>query len=521
MEIDEEYAVAMSYRIAVGDRMFSEMWEPHQTSGFLCAFFIKLFLLLDIPGLDHMILYLRLVGIILQCAVSLFLYDTLKKHYPQPLAFFCSILCLNLLPKWFLVPEFSKMLLWGNLCTMICFLRIHYGSRHVRLLSISAALFTCTAVLAYPTYILTVLLYATVLWLLYGKLAKRCLFYYLGTCTCLGIGYVLYFSMQLTFGGFLNGIRQMTNDGSHNVSMAMRFTSYMDELIEAFPYFLFILVVCAVLYFLLYKLHIFQKGQYTVCSFLLLLSLLSIFQQIYLWLWGNTVYFFRPHYVYCILYCMGFFLLKKNRALTLLGFFPALTTYLAALILTNTNLQNTSIFLFSGIITTFLVLYEYMQKNKWIYNLTLLALSGLILFSKGYMVIGPTGYKEDIFFVRQKALYGPSKDIYCWYIDGYSYNIAAELVPQYISEQDALLCVGENSLWYLLSKCTISTPSTISTPTYDERLLSYWEMYPERFPDYVLVKENSPYLENVTALLNLDTPLVNDRGILLYSTKQP
>lgn len=519
--IDEEYAIVMSYRIAIGDRMFAEMWEPHQTSGFLCALFIKIFLFLGISGLDHLIIYLRLTGILLQCAVSLFMYDTLKKQYPQPLAFFCSLLCLNLLPKWIMVPEFSKMLLWGNLCTMLCFLRIHYGSRHVRLLSVFAALFTCTAVLAYPTYVLTVLLYAVTLLFLYGRQAKRRLVYYLGTCTCLGVIYILYFSVQLTFRGFLTGIRQMSSDGSHSVSMAERLELYAEELIEAFPYFLFLLIACFLLYYLLRKFHIFKKNEHSKINFLLLLSLMSIIQQMYLWLWADTLYLYRPHFFYCILYCMGFFLLKNNKALSLLGFFPALTTFLAAQILTNTNIQNTSIYLFSGIITTFLVLYEVLTTNKAFYYMTLFALSGIILFSKGYMITGPEGLKEDVFFVKQKALYGPAKDIYCRYIDGYSYNIIAELIPKYISEQDTLLCVSEHSIWYLLAESTISTCSTISTPTFDERLLQYWEQYPERFPDFILIKENSPYQEAVDALLNLDAPLVNDSGILLYSTKTP
>lgn len=36
--IDVEYAVTMSYRLAMGDHMFSQMREPHQTSAFLLAF---------------------------------------------------------------------------------------------------------------------------------------------------------------------------------------------------------------------------------------------------------------------------------------------------------------------------------------------------------------------------------------------------------------------------------------------------------------------------------------------------
>ena len=38
LNIDEEYAVTLSWRIISEDRMFLDIWEPHQTSGFLTAF---------------------------------------------------------------------------------------------------------------------------------------------------------------------------------------------------------------------------------------------------------------------------------------------------------------------------------------------------------------------------------------------------------------------------------------------------------------------------------------------------
>lgn len=42
-DIDEQYAVSMAYRMVRGDRMFLEMWEPHQTSAFFSAAFLGLY----------------------------------------------------------------------------------------------------------------------------------------------------------------------------------------------------------------------------------------------------------------------------------------------------------------------------------------------------------------------------------------------------------------------------------------------------------------------------------------------
>jgi hypothetical protein len=75
--VDSEYAITMAYRMARGDRMLIEMWEPHQTSAFLCAFFIKIYLVL-FNTTTGIILFLHLVGFALKCLVALVLYRTMK-----------------------------------------------------------------------------------------------------------------------------------------------------------------------------------------------------------------------------------------------------------------------------------------------------------------------------------------------------------------------------------------------------------------------------------------------------------
>lgn len=49
LDIDEAYAVTLGYRMARGDKLVRDMWEPHQFSGFLAAFFTIPFLRIN-PG---------------------------------------------------------------------------------------------------------------------------------------------------------------------------------------------------------------------------------------------------------------------------------------------------------------------------------------------------------------------------------------------------------------------------------------------------------------------------------------
>ena len=57
--MDEEYQIVMSYRRIFGDTLFGTMWEPHQTSSFLCTLLMRPFLAIT-GSCDWIVVYLRL-----------------------------------------------------------------------------------------------------------------------------------------------------------------------------------------------------------------------------------------------------------------------------------------------------------------------------------------------------------------------------------------------------------------------------------------------------------------------------
>ena len=131
----------------------------------------------------------------------------------------------------------------------------------------------------------------------------------------------------------------------------------------------------------------------------------------------------------------------------------------------------------------------------------MLCLLGTTLFAKGFLVCSTEGIKDDVTLVRQKALYGPAKGIYCRYMDGYVYNNVAELLAEYAVQECPVLYVGEHSLYYMLGSQTISNFSTISTPTFDERLKEYWDRYPDRVPKIVVCDVAEERLHEIKELL--------------------
>jgi len=127
-----------------------------------------------------------------------------------------------------------------------------------------------------------------------------------------------------------------------------------------------------------------------------------------------------------------------------------------------------------------------------------------------FLIYANHGYRADIFYVKQKALTGPLKNIYCMYSDGRDYNAAAELLSKYVTQDDVLLCAETHTIWYLLTDAQIGHYSTISTIDYGDRLETYWDIFPEKCPNYVLGRRDSYFIDMVRRLLSLEEYAVEE-----------
>lgn len=511
MSIDEEYAITMSYRMVSGDRMFMEMWEPHQTSGFLGALFVALYIRLT-GGTVYLGLFLRVVGLLIQGLISLFVYRTIKPEFSETAAFYAGLATFVVSPKWIQAPDFSNLLLWCSLCSVMCLIRFARRSSGFRIWLVLAALFYCGCILAYPTgvFVLPVLI-----WGIYSfsdteknsgdKWKNPGIF--VGTCVLTGIGYLAYFLSHMTISELVQGISQMMIDGKHTETLLDKIIFYGREL-RTWMIPLFIILAIGLL--LMKKLR-----------FIPVLMLASIIEQgIYWFLVDGHVH--SPYLFYYILFLAGFYYIDKKSAMFRLVFLPTAAIWFSALMLTCTGLLVTGAYLFPGILATCLYvsdgkdLGDTSDKSK-ITRLVLPAFAILLLLAKGLIVAGEANDKLDPLYVKQKALSGPAKNIYYCYMDGYAYNNAAVILSENVTSEDCLLAVGQHSLYYMLTDCTIGTYSTISTPTYDERLLEYWDKYPDHRPNKVLVEEEIPYSSTINQYLPLGEIIASGDGINLYS----
>lgn len=222
-DIDEQYAVSMAYRLVQGDRMFLEMWEPHQTSAFFSAAFLWLYIQL-FHTLTYSVLFLRIVGVVTQLIISILTYRTFRKFVTANNAFVIAVFYYNIIPKNSTVPDFSNMLLWFSTLVFLSFLEFSLhnsaSSRHSAFFLIAAGVSTSLLVLSYPTCIFVVLPGCIGIWLLSATGARlKNLLIYLGTCGVCGLGWLAYFLCHMSFRQFLDGLSEMLTDGSHDVGL--------------------------------------------------------------------------------------------------------------------------------------------------------------------------------------------------------------------------------------------------------------------------------------------------------------
>ena len=100
--------------------MFLDIWEPHQTSGFLTAFLCWIYQRVTGTA-EYLVLYLRICGALIQAAVSIFLYRTLTLSFSRFGAMVAAFFFYNTLPKQIQTPEFSNMLIWFSVLAMLSF----------------------------------------------------------------------------------------------------------------------------------------------------------------------------------------------------------------------------------------------------------------------------------------------------------------------------------------------------------------------------------------------------------------
>lgn len=501
-DVDEGYGVMVGYRLATGDKLLSEMWEPHQTSAIFTALFIRPFLWLTKGNLNFLNIYLRVIYFILHGGMAVFAYHTFRKCKPdigKYAAAGLALVCFVCSPKSIFIPEYSNLhiLFLVLLCLVLMWYFCAQSSRRGQLCVLAAAglCLTCD-VLAYPSmalllpFCLVVMARKRV-----NSFWKEALCFVLPCVISAGIllGYVLsYMSLE----EIVQVIPHVLGDGSHQMGFVEKATIYLQKTavmgLE--------LVTCAVVAWLMTIVYVRvqkKKGAEKdfVSSFLLFFFFANILYMFYIWLTHeyNAGY---TRMLYIGMAITGVYCYVKTGKKENTGFYLILISivnYCAVILLSNWDPTLLTPYMITGAVGGFLCWNVYFKEyGVKIAKGMLSVLCGVLVFSCcfGYCfrIIGGDLTPSTIFEIRGICRDGFLKGVLANYMTAYRYNANQEIWAEIVPEGSSVMYVGMSQFSYMHGDCVVAVPSTISTPTYDETLLAYWEMNPDRYPDIVIME---------------------------------
>lgn len=531
--VDSEYQVTMAYRILRGDAMFSEMWESHQTSAFFLAFFEWIFIKIT-GSTTGIVLYANAVGLCCKVAVAGVVYATLRKRVFAGAAFATLIFLLNTYPKDMVLPEFSNLQIWFALlliCCLIVYLEGAAKGEGKLPLLFAAAGCLCMEVLAYPS--------CAVVWLacvcLLGKYSakkKRDILLFTGICLVAGVSYLLVF-MRGNPAQFMEYIYQIwSGDESHAVGLDVRLSLIGRDVIALAGDMIYILAmaVVALLFVLLGKALVGKKYSFFTADGMRQIwfaLFVGIYIAVYLLFLPGEQAGTKHHFFILFLVVEGMalyrarYLGEAEKRIHTIGQFVGWGGFVATLFLSDMGIFPTLLYLIPNLSVGMIPLTKPRPEGKAaeensgmkrIAAVNFLAVAlfcGIMIFRNfiyinGWMYV-PSNFKEDsIFGVTWTAQYGPLKGIVNR--DGtYEADVTYGECRELLRPGDRVLVLSYPTLpstLYLYEDVEICVDSTISTPTYSERLMDYWEENPEKYPNVVIAK---CYGENM--MIGGDTPV--------------
>ena len=226
LEIDEEYALSLGYRLVSGDRLFYSMWEPHQLSSLPAAALLAVFIGIT-GGTTGVLAFFRLVVLVCKAGMSYVFYREFRRDLGRPAALLAALVLFAFVPKWFLGPDYTGQQFHWTLAAFLCL--HHYVTRGCRQLWLVplGALCACFGYLAFPQSAAAF----AVLWvgmLILGKRRgepkARGAWVLLGSCAVCGAAFLVYalsgvgFSISL----LLNRLTLILHDPQYNFTTAER-----------------------------------------------------------------------------------------------------------------------------------------------------------------------------------------------------------------------------------------------------------------------------------------------------------
>lgn len=502
---DEEYQFLISYRQVMGDTLVKNIWEPHQTSAFLCTLFLAPYYFIT-GTFTASVIYLRIVGTLIHLFVALYLYKIFQHFLRKSTSFYLALFFFNTVPKLIMLPEFGIMQVWFGI---LCFLLVidaneditfaHCFTPAIRSYTklILAAFCLCLNVLSYPSCVLLYIPFILMIWCC-SKQQERLKKVIVFTATCLmtGILYVLHLLLPLGLSDFIRNVSAiLTSDVTHTFEGMSKLTTFAQNAVQ----YLILFLLLTLISFCIIQIPVIKKylPKYQGATLIGTLLILSNVYQLFCWVICNTGYEYLQIHL-AVTLCLGiwikYLMHPTKNAFTSYMFFGAVIAFsslLCVMMLTDLTLLSSIPHALLGSICM-LALFAYAASEYPCFvQAMLLIFCFTACIGKGYTLRSSNAY-NNVLQSENICKYGPAIGTVSDYMGAYIYNNEYLLWQDAIPDDSKVLIVtnnlqSTNTIQYTFKNAEVCHYSVVNPTAYDERLLTYWSYYPEKMPDIIVI----------------------------------
>ena len=496
LEIDEEYALSLGYRLVSGDRLFYSMWEPHQLSSLPAAALLAVFIGIT-GGTTGVLVFFRLVVLVCKTGMSYVFYREFRRDLGRPAALLAALVLFAFVPKWFLGPDYTGQQFHWSLAAFLCL--HHYVTRGCRQLWLVplGAVCACFGYLAFPQSAAAF----AVLWvgmLILGKRRgepkARGAWVLLGSCAVCGAAFLVYalsgvgFSISL----LLNRLTLILHDPQYNFTTAERMALLAGQALTVARSLLWPLLASAVLSAALYLI---KRQPITAGRLLNFWAALAAVQCLLRAVKDGSLDERQFVPVVVLAGAWAFWQGRGrpgNAELFWLGYLPGLAAYAMILRSTLLGLAPTFMYLTWPAVCGMLALVNHADDAKARRTEGMLCLAAMLAFLLVCRVwcVQTTGWKAadvtDTPLVRITT--GPAKGIYADAKAADMQECLCEALQPYAG-QPILQAIGEqHGLGFLMADGTlqVAQASVISGTDSDPRFEQYYADVPSKKPRVIL-----------------------------------
>ena len=496
LEIDEEYALSLGYRLVSGDRLFYSMWEPHQLSSLPAAALLAVFIGIT-GGTTGVLVFFRLVVLVCKAGMSYVFYREFRRDLGGPAALLAALVLFAFVPKWFLGPDYTGQQFHWTLAAFLCL--HHYVTRGCRQLWLVplGAVCACFGYLAFPQSAAAF----AVLWvgmLILGKRRgepkARGAWVLLGSCAVCGAAFLVYalsgvgFSIPL----LLDRLTLILHDPQYNFTTAERMALLAGQALTVARSLLWPLLASAALSAALYLI---KRQPITAGRLLNLWAALAAVQCLLRAVKDGSLDERQFVPVVVLAGAWAFWQGRGrpgNAELFWLGYLPGLAAYAMILRSTLLGLAPTFMYLTWPAVCGMLALVNHADDAKARRAEGMLCLAAMLAFLLVCRVwcVQTTGWKAadvtDTPLVRITT--GPAKGIYADAKAADMQECLCEALQPYAG-QPILQAIGEqHGLGFLMADGTlqVAQASVISGTDSDPRFEQYYADVPDKEPRVIL-----------------------------------